>query len=925
MRAAVVIADRPFAPPAALVVRRPRRIRSLAPRTRLPVICLLNGRPLLRAGWRRRLRHGDHVAFVALPLDQGSNPLRLLASLALMAFAPWAAGLLLGTAANTVLFGAFTLGQATQLGIILAGQVLINALLPLPQPGEMAAPSPTYTLQAQGNAARIEAPVPVQYGRHLSWPDFAAQPYTEFHDNEQYLYQLLCLGAGHHDIEAIRIEDTPIASFNEIETEVVGPGGTVTLFPTAVISSVEVSGQTFRGRADATWARSGTVVTLTETAHSRAIGQAVQIEFGGSPAPATAVYTITAVPDADTFRVTAATGAGSGPAIVRTVLGGAAGFTAAGPGTVATHLAADIVMPRGLFGGGGSSALEDRTIGLTFQARRIDDAGAPLAAWFELGQPTFTDRTTTPQRRSIRWALGVPGRYAVRAWRRDAQEDEAGAGHEAGWAGLRSYLREAQDWGPVTLIALRMKATNNLSLQAGRRISVIATRRLPVWNGTSWSAPVATRSIAWALADAARDPDYGAGLADARIDLPALLALDAVWTARGDRFDARFDQEATWWEALGRIAAAGRARPYMQGGRLRVVRDGPQSVPVALYSMRNIVRGSFAIDYLLPTAQSSRVADVVHFDAETWSQRRVRVSLPGEASARPAKIEMFGITGRDHAAREGLYHLAASRYRRRLVRFSTEMEGFIPALGDLIAVSHDMPGWGAQAEAVGWDAGARRLRLSEPLTFGPGGHYVGLRRPDGSLSGPWAVTPGADPAELVLADLPDFTPETGSRRERTHVTFGTAGAWRVLARVAAIRPRSDHEVEIEAVIEDPAVHAADTGAAPAPIVLGSLPGRVTVPAVGGHAGRRGLSCRNGRGHRPRRPRRKLDPDRRHLLQLLRRADPLSRAHDHPRPRRRAGGRPLGRGHHRHADPRHVEHRRHADVDIRHRPDVEPLR
>ena len=39
----------------------------------------------------------------------------------------------------------------------------------------------------------------------------------------------------------------------------------------------------------------------------------------------------------------------------------------------------------------------------------------------------------------------------------------------------------------------------------------------------------------------------------------------------------------------------------MQGGILRAVRDQAQSVPVAMYSMRNIVRGSFSIDYLLPT------------------------------------------------------------------------------------------------------------------------------------------------------------------------------------------------------------------------------------------------------------------------------------------------------------------------------------
>jgi hypothetical protein len=113
---------------------------------------------------------------------------------------------------------------------------------------------------------------------------------------------------------------------------------------------------------------------------------------------------------------------------------------------------------------------------------------------------------------------------------------------------------ETRDFGAVTLLAVRMRATNNLSLQASRKISVLCTRKLPVWTGTGWSAPQPTRSIAWALADAARNPVYGAGLADAQIDLAGLLALDAQWAARGDSFDGRFDRPSTWWEAATRIA-----------------------------------------------------------------------------------------------------------------------------------------------------------------------------------------------------------------------------------------------------------------------------------------------------------------------------------------------------------------------------------
>ena len=162
-----------------------------------------------------------------------------------------------------------------------------------------------------------------------------------------------------------------------------------------------------------------------------------------------------------------------------------------------------------------------------------------------------------------------PGRYEVRATRLDGKDTNSRAGHEVRWGEARGYLDGGITFPDnVTLLAIRMRATDNLSQRSSRLINCIVTRKLPVWTGSSWTAPQASRSIAWAIADAARNGSYGARLADSRIDLAALLALDAVWAARGDRFDGRFDSAASWWEAVARIARAGRARIFLQSGRL---------------------------------------------------------------------------------------------------------------------------------------------------------------------------------------------------------------------------------------------------------------------------------------------------------------------------------------------------------------------
>lgn len=841
MKAHVVTVANPFDPGGSrsvVVLRRPMRVKAMVPQTHLPVIALLNGRPLLRAGWRRRLRDGDRLDFHVLPRGGGggaggSNPLQAVLMLAVLATAPWLSGLALGTSAATILFGTTTLGAVTTLGITMAGSALVSALIPQSGSGaawSAPAASPTYSLSAQGNTARIEQPIPVQYGRMQFSPDFAAQPYSEYVGSDQFLYQLMCIGCGQYDIEAVKIQDTDIANFAEITTETIAPGGTVTLFPTAVTTSPEVGGQELLGKVTTTYSQTTTTVTITETNHGRYTGQVVNLAFTTGTAT-DGTYAITGI-TANTYTVTAPTATTSGNVNVRSVQGGLTGFVANASGSIASRLAFDVILPLGLYATSGS-ALADSSVVFKIEAQQIDDVGTAIGGWITLDTVTITDKTTTPLRKSFSYTLATAGRYAVRAYRTDTKTTSGTVGNDLNWTGLRAYLQEPKSYGPVTLLAMRMKATNNLTLQASRLVKVIATRKVPVWNGTVWSAPVASRSIAWAFADAARDTSFGAGLADARIDLAALLALDATWKARGDSFDARFDQGGTFWDAAIKIGMAGRAKPFLQGGILRLVRDDANMVPVALFSMLNIVKGSFSIDYLNATDDSADSVQMSYFDNTSWAPQRVTATVPGGTTAKPAKVQSFGVTGRGQATRDATYLAAVTQYRRRIAKFSTEMDGFIPSIGDMIAVQHDMIGWGAQAEAVAWNSTARNLTLSQPMTFATTDtYYVGLRRVDGSFSGPWPVTAGPTAYEVYLTNAPDMTPQTGSEEERTHVTFGAGQTWRAQAKALSVRPKSSYLVDIEAVIDDPSVYTADTGVVAPPIQYSSLAKTPTKPVMG---------------------------------------------------------------------------------------------
>ena len=724
-----------------------------------PTICLRNGSPVLRGSWDdTEIGENDLVVFVPLPQGGGGggkNPLRTILMLAVMVAAPYLGGLIAGAIGVTSTIGISLITA----GVALVGTTLVNVLLPPPKPAApsfgkgVPSPSPTYSLTAQGNQARLTQPIPVVYGRHRVYPDLAATPWAKYDSNEQYLHQLHCIGQGQYDLEQVRIEDTPITSFEEIETEIVAPGGAVTLFETDVVTAPEIAGQELIGVNDREAGEDGWV----------------------------------------------------GP------------FTANPAGTRATGIGIDVVMPRGLYYAADDGSLEGRTVTWEVEARAVDDDGAATGGWIAVASETVTAAENTPQRRSYRYTLDA-GRYEVRIRRTNDKSGDARAGHVIHWGGLKAFLEDAPEFGGVTLLAVRMRATDNLSQRSARLVNVIVTRKLPVWDpATGWSEPRATRSLAWAFADAAR-ARYGAGLDDARIDLAALHTLDAVWQARGDRFDAVFDQGLTVWEALTRIAHCGRALQFLQGGILRIARDAPRTLPVALFGPRNIVEGSFRVQYIMPGEDTADSVTVTYFSERTWTPHEVVASLPDSTSERSeaAAVELFGCTGPEQAMREGLYMAAANRYRRRIVTFRTELEGLIPTYGDLIAITHDLPRWGQGGEVTAVDG--RTLVLSEPLeweagddTTEPPVHYLALRRRDGGLSGPWPVAPGADARTVLLDEDLDLEPYTGADEERTHFAFGAGEAWGLRARVMAVRPRGE-QVEITAVGEDARVHEADLAA-----------------------------------------------------------------------------------------------------------------
>ncbi|CAM4136599.1 phage tail protein [Kerstersia similis] len=733
----------------------------------------VNGEWLTQDKWARRVERDDVVLAAILPAGGGgSNPLQIVAMVALAAATAGIGSVAMGAAAGLGTFGAAAVGGLAAAAVAIGGGMLLSAIFPPAKtPSTMAREqaSPTYTIGAQGNMARLMESIPVQYGRYRAYPDFASQPYTELEGNQTYLYQLFCLGQGEYDIEEIRIEDTPIGNFEEVQYEVIQPGGTVTLFPDNVVSSETVS----------------------------------SIELKG--------------PNEDNYAVV-------GP------------FVANPAGTQANQIAIDIVFPAGLYYANDRGGMDRRSVSWSVAAEEIDDQGNVIGGEISLGSETYENNTNQAQMMTYRYSVPA-GRYRVKVWRTSNKDTDSRCANLIQWGGMRAYLPDHREYGNVTLIAMIIRATNNLNQSTARRVNVIGTRKLKTWDPINgWSAgTVATKNPAWALADACKNQEYGRGLPDSRINLAGLYRLAQIWEARGDYYNGVFDTATTLWDALTRIARVGRAMPMYYAGVIDFIRNEPKTVKTQMFTPASIVSNTFNIDYAFPEHDSPDHVIVEFTNEETWQPDEVICALPGSARLRPYRLQIPGITKHEHAWREGIALAAQHRDQRRFVSFQTEMAGLIPRYSDLVEISHDVPAWGLTGYIEEYDPETKTFVTSEPLQWWEGqNHYVNLRRRDGSPDGPYRVVKGSHGREMRIADTVDgheIFVSDGQGEAFTHYQFGPGERRSLLAQVMSATPDENQRVSLDFVNYAPSVHSAENGEAPPPNPVSLLPANPNAPIV----------------------------------------------------------------------------------------------
>lgn len=167
-----------------------------------------------------RPKAGTQIALTVMPAggDDGNKWLRTILMIVVVVVAwyaaPYVAGAIGVSASYTGVIAS---------GLTMLGTMAVNALVPPPKPSLGADSAPTerqFALTGTQNRINPFGPIPLVVGDMRYYPTHAVLPYTEEIGAARYMRCMFDLGHGNLDVDDIRIGETSIDEFDNVQYEV---------------------------------------------------------------------------------------------------------------------------------------------------------------------------------------------------------------------------------------------------------------------------------------------------------------------------------------------------------------------------------------------------------------------------------------------------------------------------------------------------------------------------------------------------------------------------------------------------------------------------------------------------------------------------------------------------------------------------------
>jgi hypothetical protein len=417
------------------------------------------------------------------------------------------------------------------------------------------------------------------------------------------------------------------------------------------------------------------------------------------------------------------------------------------------------------------------------------------------------------------WSVRVPRsgekRYEVEVMRMSPKPDNDQTEayqiqDDVYWTAIRSSRNKDKVYYlkyPAAISALRIKATDQLNGTVDTFNGIVQSYG-PKFNGSSWGLGNSQnpadhfRYVLQANSNRRR-------FADSMLDLPSIEGFWRWCSDNGFTFNHVREQQASVYDTLKDICAAGRGSPCFKDGRWSVYWDDPNAAIVQHFTPRNSwdFRGTRRYK-LMPHALRVRFINA----ARDYQEDEVLVFDDGYNESNAdlyEQIEFPGVVHADLAHRHARYHLAQARLRPETYEIQTDFESIVCTRGDRVRLAHDVPLIGIMQGRVA-DVFDVRVRVDEVILVEPNKRYtIRFRLEDGSSLVRYLTTPPGETNVLTLDQSVVGTVLAGDL-----FMFGEVGTETSIMRVLDIQPGADVTAKLVLVDDAPGIAIADRAPIP---------------------------------------------------------------------------------------------------------------
>ena len=691
--------------------------------------------------------------------------------------------------------------------------------------------------QASGraNTPRLGSPPAQLFGQHRYWPDLISAPWRQYEDNVQYLYLLLSCGIGKYDYDEINIGNTAIEGLSGFSINHAAPGEDVTGHEAHrnIYTSPEVGGTSSGvgllldsgGFASADnpmpsgleYTFSGNTITAIEKVDDGTgvivdapyswpytVGQLIEVasSFNND------VYKVSAV-DVDVITVTDSadaainfTGTTGVSAVIDQVTAVTEGewigpFQACPSSEVTGTIFLDFLFQGGLGKENEDGGIDRWDVWVDIEWRQVGTEN-----WSRIHADQYAN-TRDDIGNTITISVGSSYTPEVRVRRANKDSDSSTVRDTVYWQSLKSELPAKTSYAKVSTMAIRIRGDETLAGSAENQINTLQTRYLEAWDGSQWLEEAPTRDIAPVAAYIIRNSKHP----DSVLRLAEIAELDAKWKAAGQQFNGLFDTVTTAGEALSRGLQCGFGKHYLAKGQVHMMVDEPREALGLQFTPSNTTK--IVESGSLGGYNTFDGVKVEYTDNETWLPAFVECVLPENIGDNLSSVRLYGCTDRDLAYRFGMRKASEMQYLKRTWSVDTELEGLNAALGDKCTVPNRKTQSGL-CEAYA----DRLLTLSSSVMFEEDEtYYIGVRKLDGTISGPYPCTQ-VDEYTVLLNDDLDFVPEFYAATDPPMYAFGTSEQWSTPVVVQKITPSNSNKTSLSFIAYDERIFDYDAAVAP---------------------------------------------------------------------------------------------------------------